>query len=212
MRSARSVRLRNHQRDRQAAALGIHRVQSGHDGPPRGAFAPLPPAVGGDASASIRCARTPARWTALPVAGLGAGAGPPPASSIPCARDRTAVALMRQLSHWARYVVLLLVVMAAVWTLLASMGFAYAEDLVGGLPPLKLAIAWWLYFIWWRTDPAVWLWLQISGGAAAAFIVLAVGVFGAGMLRRRLQLRPARSTERWMPRPIRAASDNHGHA
>jgi type IV secretion system protein VirD4 len=119
---------------------------------------------------------------------------------------------MRQFSRWASYVILSLVVIAALWTLLASMGFAYAEDLVGGLPPLKLAIAWWLYLIWWRTDPAVWLWLQISGGGAAAFIVLAVGVFGVGMLRRRLQLRPARPTERWMPRPVRAASDNHGHA
>jgi type IV secretion system protein VirD4 len=107
---------------------------------------------------------------------------------------------------------LFLSVALALWTLIASASFVYAVDLIRILPSRQLAIAWWLYFIWWRTDPIVWFWLQVSGAAATALVGFAGGCFGVGMLRRRMRLRPARWNETRMPEPVRLASDNHGHA
>ena len=107
---------------------------------------------------------------------------------------------------------LYLLVASGVWTLIASLVFAFGEDLGGSLPPLKLAAAWWLYFIWWRAVPDVWLWLQISAGVASVAVLFSGVCFAIGLVRRRVRLRPARRNETRMPRPVRAASDNHGHA
>ena len=115
-------------------------------------------------------------------------------------------------TQWITLGTLLVLVTLGVWTLIASMVFAFGEDLGGSLPPLKLAAAWWLYFIWWRSNPDVWLWLRISGGIATVAGLFSAICFGIGLARRRVRLRPARRNETRMPRPVRAASDNHGHA
>ena len=113
---------------------------------------------------------------------------------------------------WIPLAGLLLVVALGVWTLIASMVFAFGEDLGGSLPPLQRAVAWWLYFLWWRANPDVRFWLWISGGTAGVAVLFSAVCLGIGLARRRLRLRPVRRNEVRMPRPVRAASDNHGHA
>lgn len=115
-------------------------------------------------------------------------------------------------SQWIGLTGLVLPVLLGVWTLIASMVFAFGEGLGGSLPPAKLATAWWLYFVWWRSNADVWLWLRISAGIASAAILFSAVCFGIGLVRRRVRPRPARRKETRMPRPVRAASDIHGHA
>lgn len=107
---------------------------------------------------------------------------------------------------------LLVLVALGVWTLIASMVFVFCEALGGSLPPLKLAAAWWLYFFWWRANPGVWFWLRRSGGIASVAVLCVAVSLGISLTRRRIRLRPARRKAARMPRPVRAASDSHGHA
>jgi len=115
-------------------------------------------------------------------------------------------------SQWISLGGLFLLVVVGIWTLIASLVFAFGEDLGGSRSPVKLAAAWWLYFIWWRRNPDVLRWLEISGGIATAAVAFTAICFAIGVARRQIRLRPAGRNQTRMPQPVRAASDNHGHA
>ena len=101
-----------------------------------------------------------------------------------------------------------LVLLAAAWTLIASLVFLFGTRLIGSFA--HPFYQWWTYLLYAPPNAVVTLWLKIGAGVASA----AVLVFPVALLFRRgvvgPSLRPRLFTA--MPQPIRGTTDNHGHA
>ena len=101
-----------------------------------------------------------------------------------------------------------LLLAAMAWTVAASLVFLLGTGLIGAFSyPF---FQWWSYFFLLRSDPVVAQWLGIGAGAGLVVLVL----MGAGLLFRRPPLGPSLRSRRGTgpQRPIRGATDNHGHA
>ena len=100
------------------------------------------------------------------------------------------------------------VLLAAAWTLIASLVFLLGTHLIGSFA--HPFYQWWTYLLYAPPNAVVTLWLKIGAGVAS----VAVMVFLAALLFRRgvvgPSLRPSLFTA--MPQPIRGTTDNHGHA
>src|ERR1035437_9197210 len=101
-----------------------------------------------------------------------------------------------------------LVLIGAAWTLIASLVFLFGTRLIGAFA--HPFYQWWIYFLYAPPNPAVTLWLRIGGGVASAVVLVfaAVLVFRGRTVGPSLRQRLFGGT----PRPMRGATDNHGHA
>jgi type IV secretion system protein VirD4 len=101
------------------------------------------------------------------------------------------------------------VFLSAAWTFVASVLFLFGTGLIGQFA--HPYYQWWSYFVLARGNPIVAIWLEISGGIASGLVlalIVALAVTG------RRPLGPSLS-RRWfggVAAPIRAVTDNHGHA
>ena len=101
-----------------------------------------------------------------------------------------------------------LVLLAAAWTVIASLVFLFGTRLIGSFA--HPFYQWWIYFLYAPPNAVVTLWLKIGAGAAS----VAVLVFLAALLFRRGVVGPSLRPRLFggTPRPIRGTTDNHGHA
>jgi type IV secretion system protein VirD4 len=97
---------------------------------------------------------------------------------------------------------------AAAWTVVASLSFLFATGLIGRFShPLY---QWWTYLLFARSNPVVAAWLEISAGIATAIVL----VFAVALALKRGRIGPSLRPRLFggPPRPMRGATDNHGHA
>jgi type IV secretion system protein VirD4 len=101
-----------------------------------------------------------------------------------------------------------LVLIAAAWTVIASLIFLVGTRLIGSFA--HPFYQWWTYFLYAPANPVVVLWLKIGAAMASA----AVLVFAAALMFRRRLVGPSLRQGLFVgiPRPMRGATDNHGHA
>lgn len=103
---------------------------------------------------------------------------------------------------------LALVVVAVGWTVVASLIFLAGTGLLHSFE--HPFYQWWLYFLFAPGNHVVSLWLKIGAGVATGSLgaLVAALLFGNRDARRRFQ----RRLRKKVPAPVRADSDNHGHA
>ena len=101
-----------------------------------------------------------------------------------------------------------LVLIGAAWTLIASLVFLFGTRLIGSFA--HPFYQWWTYLLYAPPNPVVTLWLRIGAGVASA----AVLVFAAALVLRGRSVGPSLRQRLFggTPRPMRGATDNHGHA
>jgi len=101
-----------------------------------------------------------------------------------------------------------LVLIAAGWTLIASMVFLFGTRLIGSFA--HPFYQWWTYLLYAPPNPVVMLWLKIGAGVASTAVLL----FAAAPLFRRRIVGPSLRQGFFggTPQPMRGATDNHGHA
>jgi type IV secretion system protein VirD4 len=101
-----------------------------------------------------------------------------------------------------------LVLVAAAWTLIASLVFLVGTRLIGAFA--HPFYQWWIYFLYAPPNPMVTLWLRIGAGVATAAIL----VFAAALVFRGRTIGPSLRPGLFggAPEPMRGATDNHGHA
>jgi type IV secretion system protein VirD4 len=101
-----------------------------------------------------------------------------------------------------------LVLVGAGWTLIASLVFLAGTRLIGAFA--HPFYQWWTYFLYAPPNLMVALWLKIGAGvaSAAALVSAAALIFRRGIVGPSLRQRPFGG----IPRPMRGATDNHGHA
>jgi type IV secretion system protein VirD4 len=94
------------------------------------------------------------------------------------------------------------------WTLIASLVFLFGTGLIGAFA--HPFYQWWIYFLYAPPNSVVTHWLKIGGGVASA----AVLVFAAAIVFGRRGVGPSlrRGLFGGPPKPMRGATDNHGHA
>ena len=96
----------------------------------------------------------------------------------------------------------------AAWTLIASLVFLFGTRLIGSFA--HPFYQWWTYCLYAPPNPVVTLWLRIGAGAASAVVLL----FAAALVFRGRIVGPSlrQGVFSQTPKPIRGATDNHGHA
>src|SRR5471030_3424490 len=101
-----------------------------------------------------------------------------------------------------------LVLIGVAWTLIASLVFLFGTRLIGAFA--HPFYQWWTYLLYAPPNPVVTHWLKIGGGVASA----AVLVFAAALVFGRRGVGPSlrRGLFGGPPKPMRGATDNHGHA
>jgi type IV secretion system protein VirD4 len=101
-----------------------------------------------------------------------------------------------------------LVFFGAAWTLIASLVFLVGTRLIGAFA--HPFYQWWTYFLYAPPNPVVTLWLRIAGLVASTTVM----IFAIALLFGRRGVGPSlrRGIFGGIPRPMRGATDNHGHA
>ncbi len=101
-----------------------------------------------------------------------------------------------------------LVLAGAAWTLIASLVFLAGTRLIGSFA--HPFYQWWTYTLYAPPNPVVTLWLRIGASVASTVVF----VFAAALIVRGRTNGPSLRQGFFSrtPRPIRGATDNHGHA
>jgi type IV secretion system protein VirD4 len=108
----------------------------------------------------------------------------------------------------AAKLVVMLLLLSAAWTVIASLVFLAGTRLLGRFH--QPFYQWWLYLWYGRDNAAVALWLKIGAGVASAVLV----VFVAALAVRGWKIGPSIRPRLFGGRsePMRGRTDNHGHA
>ena len=101
-----------------------------------------------------------------------------------------------------------LVLLGAAWTVIASLVFLFGTRLIGSFA--HPFYQWWAYLLFAPPNPIVTLWLKVGAAVASAAIL----VFATALAFHRRTVGPSlrQGLLRGTPRPMRGATDNHGHA
>ena len=101
-----------------------------------------------------------------------------------------------------------LVFAGVTWTLIASLVFLSGTRLIGSFA--HPFYQWWTYLLYAPPNAVVTLWLRTGAGVAS----VAVAIFAVALAFGRRTLGPSLRPGFFsgIPRPMRGATDNHGHA